>query len=268
VAVVTGASSGIGRELVRQLVRDRGMTVLATARRLERLESLATEFPEGRVVFLAGDIADAEFRRLLWERAEAFPEGVDLLVNNAGIGHYAEFADQEAEIVRRLFEVNVIAPFDLTQRAIRHMKARGGGQILQVSSVLGFFGIPYSATYVATKHAINGLVRSLQSELIGTGVRVWAACPTRTTSEFSQGALGDSGDAGRFPAGEPTDRVVRAIVRGLDGHRMFVYPSLKAHAIVLLAHLLPGPFNWIVSRWGRQHVAEALEAARGRSRAT
>ena len=72
-AVVTGASSGLGRELVRQLVRDRNMTVLATARRLDRLESLVEELPPWRVITLAGDIADPEFRRILWERALDLP---------------------------------------------------------------------------------------------------------------------------------------------------------------------------------------------------
>src|SRR5215207_3684800 len=76
-ALVTGASSGLGRELVRQLVHDRGMTVLATARRLDRLEALAAELPEGRVVVVDGDLADPDFRARLWERAEALPGGID-----------------------------------------------------------------------------------------------------------------------------------------------------------------------------------------------
>src|SRR5205814_7481727 len=82
-ALVTGASAGLGRELVRQLVRDRGMTVLATARRLDRLDALAAELPPGRVVVVAGDLADADFRARLWAQAETLPGGLDLLVNNA-----------------------------------------------------------------------------------------------------------------------------------------------------------------------------------------
>src|ERR1700733_9199771 len=89
-AVVTGASLGLGRELVRQLVRDRGMTVLATARRHDRVEALARELPEGRVIVETGDLTNPDFRAFLWERAESLPGGLDLLVNNAGLGHYAE----------------------------------------------------------------------------------------------------------------------------------------------------------------------------------
>src|SRR5438270_10137722 len=94
-ALVTGASSGLGRELVVQLARDRGMTVLATARRRDRLEELAASLPAGRVLVEPGDLADPAFRERLWARVETLPGGLDLLVNNAGLGHYAPLADQD-----------------------------------------------------------------------------------------------------------------------------------------------------------------------------
>ena len=189
-ALVTGASSGIGRELVRQLVMDRGMTVLATARRIDRLESLAAQLPPGRVHVLAGDLADPAFRDALWQKAQTLPGGLDLLVNNAGLGNYSELEVQDALAIRQIIEINLIALIDLTQKAISDMKQRGSGQILQISSVLGFIGLRDSAVYVASKHAVNGLVKSLAVELSGTGIRVWAACPGRTESEFRQVALG------------------------------------------------------------------------------
>jgi uncharacterized protein len=249
-AVVTGASSGLGRELARQLVLERGMTVLATARRLDRLEALASELPPGRLQVLAGDLADAEFRQRLWDQAEAMPGGVDLLVNNAGMGNYSDFTTQDSQAIRQIIELNIVALFDLSQKAARHMKARGSGQILEISSVLGFFGIRDSAVYAASKHAVNGLVKSLRYELHGTGVRVWAACPARTASEFRQVALADRGaEVGRLPVGEPTDKVVRAIVRGLDRRSAFVLPSWRAWLVTNLAYWLPGPFDWMCCRW-------------------
>jgi short-subunit dehydrogenase len=265
-ALVTGASSGIGRELVRQLVRDRGMKVLATARRRDRLDSLAAELPEGRVSVVDGDLADAEFRGRLWEEAESlFPEGIDLLVNNAGLGHYGPFESQDAESVRRLFDVNVIALCDLTARAIPHMKARGCGQILQISSVLGFLGIPDSAVYVSSKHAVNGLVKSLRYELRGTGVRLWAACPGPTESEFSQAAIHATERIdGHLPHRVPTDRVVRSIVRELDGRKAFLMPSADARWIVRLAHWLPVPFDAFMARWGPGHFRREHEELRRR----
>ncbi len=248
---MTGASAGLGRELVRQLVRDRGMIVLATARRLDRLEALADELPAGRVLIEPGDLADPEFRDRLWTRVESLPGGLDVLVNNAGLGQYTAFEDQGGEDIERIIEVNFLALADLTGRSIRHMKARGGGQIVEVSSVLGFIGMPYSAVYVASKHAVNGLVKSLRYELRGSGVKVWAACPGRTESEFSRVAIGAGDDPGALrgdlPRGESTARVVRGIVRGIDrgGGRFdgFVFPSLLAWTTVTLAQWLPRTFR-------------------------
>ncbi|WP_406696452.1 SDR family oxidoreductase [Singulisphaera sp. Ch08] len=265
-ALVTGASSGLGRELVRQLVLDRGMTVLATARRLDRLESLAQELPPGQVEILAGDLADPGFRDRLWERAEQFPGGVDLLVNNAGLGHYHEFADQDPKIIRQIIEVNLLALIDLTQKGVRSMRARGTGQILEISSVLGSIGLPYSAAYVASKHAVNGLVKSLRYELRGTGVRVWAACPGQTESEFFQVALGEGESRGPLPKGTSTEKVVRAIVRGIDRRKAFLIPSAAAWWTVTLAHWLPGPFDWLMARWSPRFFGAQIERARSGTR--
>jgi short-subunit dehydrogenase len=249
-AVVTGASSGLGRELARQFVMERGMTVLATSRRLDRLEALARELPPGKLQILAGDLTDPLFRSKLWEQAEALPGGVDLLVNNAGMGNYAELASQDPHLIRQIIELNVVALIDLTRRAACHMKERRAGQILQISSVLGMIGIRDSAVYVASKHAVNGLVKSLRYELWGTGVRVWAACPGRTESEFRRVALGERAvELGRLPRGEPTVEIVRAIVRGLDRRSSFLLPSWRAWLLVTLAHWLPAPYDWIMCRW-------------------
>ncbi len=261
-ALVTGASAGIGRELVRQLVLDRQMTVLATARRLDRLESLAAELPAGKVVVLAGSLEDADFRERLWSQATNLPGGLDLLINNAGFGEYHDFAEQDFATMRRIVEVNLLALLDLSQKAAFHMRARGTGQILQISSNLGFVGLPYSSVYVATKHAVNGLVKSLRYELYGSGVRVWAACPGRTESEFSRVALGEGGVRGPLPPGARTDRVARAILRGIDGRKVFLFPNALAWGPVLLAHLLPGPFDWIMTRWAPRHFRAEIERAR------
>jgi hypothetical protein len=263
-ALVTGASAGLGKEIVRQLVRDRGMTVLATARRHDRLEELAAELPSGRVIVVAGDLADPQFRARLWGQAESLPGGLDLLVNNAGLGNYAEFAEQDFAAVRQIIEVNLVALIDLSQRAARHMKARGEGQILQISSILGFIGIPYSAVYVATKHAVNGLVKCMRYELRGTRVRVWAACPGQTESEFARVAMGGASTTGPLPRGAPTAKVVRSILRGLDGKRAFLIPNFVAWAPVVAARWLPGPYDWFMSRWSPAYFRAEID--RGRSK--
>lgn len=262
-ALVTGASSGLGRELVRQLVLEHGMTVMATARRVDRLAELAAELPHGRVITVPGDLTDAAFRAELWHLAESLPGVIEVLVNNAGCGHYAEFVEQDPAAIRQILELNVIAVFDLTQKAARAMRARGRGQIVQISSVLGFVGMPYSAAYVASKHAVNGLVKCLRHELEGTGVRVWAACPGRTRSEFSDQALGAGPSLVRLPEGEPTERVVRGILHGLRSDRAFVFPTWTAWAGSKLADWCPPLFDRLIVWWAERHVGAALRARRG-----
>jgi short-subunit dehydrogenase len=247
--------------MVRQLVLEHEITVLATARRLDRLEQLASELPAGRVHVLAGDLLDAGFRERLWQHAIALPGGLDLLVNNAGAGQYSEFVDQDPAAIRLMIELNVMALLDLTQKAAGYMRERKSGQILQISSVLGFFGIPYSAVYAASKHAVNGLVKSLRYELRGTGVRIWAACPGRTQSEFSGTALGDRNEARRLPRGESTDRVVRAILRRLERSPAFLVPTWTAWAGLKLAAWAPGAFDWFIVRWAARHVGQAIVRA-------
>jgi uncharacterized protein len=246
VALVTGASAGLGREIVRQLVLEHGMVVLATARRLDRLESLQAELPEGSVGILDGDLADPDFRQRLWTWAETRSQRVDLLINNAGLGNYAEFAEQDFDTIRRIFEVNLFALMDLTQRAIIHMKARRAGQILQISSTVGSMGLPYAAAYVASKHAVNG-----------TGVRVWAACPGRFRTEFRSTALGE-GRTDHASQGEAVDKVARGILRGMRLRGGFLAPTLSARLIIAVAHWLPGPFEWFMMRWAPGHFAREI----------
>jgi uncharacterized protein len=257
VALVTGASAGLGREIVRQLVLEHGMVVLATARRLDRLESLQAELPAGSVAILDGDLADHEFRQRLWTWAEARSERVDLLVNNAGLGNYAEFAEQDFESIRRIFEVNLFALMDLTQRAINHMKPRRVGQILQISSTVGSMGLPYAAAYVASKHAVNGLVKTVRYELKGTDVRVWAACPGRFRTEFRSTALGE-GRTDHASQGEAVDKVARGILRGMRRRGGFLVPTRSARLIIAVAHWLPGPFEWFMMRWAPGHFAREI----------
>ena len=259
-ALATGASAGLGRELVRRLVLDRGLTVYATARRLDRLVALQSELPEGKVRVLDGDIADPDFRGRLWDWAEAGSGGIDLLINNAGVGHYADFAEQDFGEVRRIVEINVMALFDLTQRAIRAMRARGSGEIVEVSSVLGTFGIPYSAAYVASKHAVDGLVKSVRHELRGSGVRLWALRPGRFASEFRRASLGGR-CADEARPGEPVEAIARGLIRGLGGRRAFVTPTFLAWLTVAVPRWLPGPFDAFMARYGPRRFAREVDGA-------
>ena len=150
---------------------------------------------------------------------------------------------------------------DLTQRAVRHMRPGRSGQILQISSTVGSVGMPYAAAYVASKHAVNGLVKTLRYELKGSGVRVWAVCPGRIRTEFRTSALGE-GRVDHASQGEPVERVARGIVRGLDRRGGFLAPTATAQAILALERWLPGPFEWFMMRWAPGHFAREIGRTR------
>ncbi len=261
-AIVTGASAGIGRELVRQLARHPampGIRIIATARRGDRLDSLAAECPEGSVLPYVADITRPEQREslMIWA-CERFGT-LDLLVNNAGAGLYAEFEKTPAEAIRNLIALDVEAVFDLTARAIDWMKPAGKGQIVQVSSILGEVGLPYSAVYVAAKHAVNGMVKSVRYELAGTGVSVWAACPAQTVSEFR--AVAGSGRTSSIGRGaEPTERVVAGIVREIrrGGRRALYYPTWQPWAISYAAWGAPWLWDRAMRRYRKTAAREDL----------
>ncbi len=260
-ALVTGASAGIGREIARILVRERGMNVVATARRLDRLEQLRNELPEGTLFPIAGDLGDKAFRQRLWDESITHTSSIDVLINNAGIGLRGPFLDQSMLDIERLLNLNVVALIDLTQKAARHMSERKHGQIVQVSSIVGAFGVPYSAVYAASKHAVDGLVKSLRPELRGTGVRVWAARPGRTASEFYNLALGGNVAPEHIPPARSAEKVARAIVAGLDRNPAFLAPTIDAALLVGLCRWLPG-FESLMGRVAKHVFDKELAAAK------
>lgn len=254
-AVITGASSGIGWELVNQLTKHpalSGIRIVATARRGDRLAELVNSCPTGSVIPFQADLAKADDRARLWEFVNETLGTPDLLVNNAGLGTYGLFQDQGSEQINQIFRVDVEAVMDLTALALRPMIKRNSGQIVQISSILGEVGIPYSSTYVAAKHAVNGLVKSVRYELSGTGVKIWAACPGQTVSEFRQVA-GQGNATTRGRTAEPTSKVVAGIVNAIvRGHsRAFLYPTWRPWIIAHLVRLSPALWDLLMVRYGK-----------------
>ena len=185
-AVVTGASSGIGREFALQLAQ-LGHSVLLVARRLPELERVAAEIASrgGRAEVLVADLVTPGGVDSVIRRASNLGE-VELLVNNAGFGNYGPFLSQP--IARELDEIalNIGALVALTRALLPPMVARGRGQIINVASVLSFMPTPYLATYGATKAFVLNFSEALADELRGSGVRVLAACPGPARTEFAR----------------------------------------------------------------------------------
>src|SRR5215217_416579 len=181
VALVTGASTGIGEAAAHALV-GAGFTVYGTSRRAAAGEK------RGGVVFLPLDVTDdgsaAGVVREVLERSGR----IDVLVNNAGVGIAGAAEESSIEQARALFETNVFGSIRMTRAVLPHMREQGGGRIINVSSVLGLVPAPFMALYAATKHAIEGYSESLDHEVREHGVRVLLVEPGYTNTSFDTNA--------------------------------------------------------------------------------
>lgn len=239
-AVVTGASSGIGAEIARDLAA-RGHHVTLVARSVDRLEALAAELPAGADVVPA-DLADREARAALAERLLAGPRTVEVLVNNAGYStlgpvHASDPLDEMAMI-----EVDVVAVADLTSRLLPGMVARGRGAMLNVASTAAFQPLPGQAGYGAGKAFVLSYTQSLAGELRGTGVTATALCPGPVDTGFGERAGFSKQDAEEaLPAVMWVDaaEVARQGVAGLERGRLVVIPGVANRVAASIAHVAP-----------------------------
>jgi short-subunit dehydrogenase len=222
VAVVTGASSGIGTAYARAL-RANGQNVVLVARRVDRLEALARQLGgEPGAHTLALDLAVPGAGVRLRSELDARGLETDILVNNAGLGHSAAFSAQPLESVRAMLDVNVRALVELTHALLPGMVARGRGAIVNVASNAAFQPVPYMAVYAATKSFVLSFSEGLAEELRGSGVRVQALCPGITRTEFLDVAETHPGLlVTRMPM-MTAEQVVEASLRGLRHGRVRV----------------------------------------------
>ena len=220
-ALVTGASAGIGREIARILAADHDLVL--TARREADLRQLAAELAPATAHVLPFDLADPHAPQALVDAINSRGLTVDVLVNNAGFGDLGPFAEADLGKTLRMIQLNVTALTELTGLLLPGMAARGRGRILNVGSAAGFQPGPFMAVYYATKAYVNSFSEALTSELTGTGVTVTCLAPGPTRSEF---AARSGMDATRhFTVGSvaETRPVAEAGVRGmLRGKRMVV----------------------------------------------
>ena len=180
-ALVTGASSGIGAEMAR-LLGEAGVPTVVVARRGDRLRELADRFSGFEV--LEADLSKRKGQRAVAARASSNEEPVDLVVNNAGFGTSGQFHELDRQRLLDEVDVNVRALTAISHAASTAMAARGGGYLLNVSSVVSFQASPGLAVYAATKAYVTSLTEALHEELRPHGVHVTALCPGLTPTEF------------------------------------------------------------------------------------
>lgn len=210
------------------------MRLVLAARRIERLTEVADACGRDTLVVPADLTAPADRRRLV-DRAAAHWGRIDVLVNCAGIGLYAPFADTREEDLRALFEVTVFAAFALTQAVLRVMRPAGRGRIVHVASTGGLIAHSVNVcAYLAAKHAVVGMCRGLRRELDGTGISVQVACPHLTDTPFFEAGIGAAAmesEAGRLrPIMDSAEAVAEGIADGLSSERFVVFPTRRSRA--------------------------------------
>jgi short-subunit dehydrogenase len=221
-ALVTGASSGIGGAYARAL-RARGERLLLVARRADRLSELAHELGGDEwAVGLPLDLATPDAANRLKEQVDERGFAVDLLVNNAGLGHTAPFEQQSLEVLRAMIDVNMRAVVELTHVFLPGMRDRGRGRIVNVASNAAFQPVPFLTVYAATKAFVLSFTEGLAEELRGSGIRLQGLCPGLTATEFLEVAGTHRGlKVTRTPM-LTAEAVVEASLRGLERGRLRV----------------------------------------------
>jgi len=271
VAIVTGASSGIGAATARALAQQRAHVVLA-ARRQEQIAALAAELAGAyavRALAVPTDMSRPEEIAHLVDRTLAEFGRVDILVNNAGLGLQGDVADLAAADLRYLFDVNVFGAVQAMQAVIPPMRSQRSGVIVNISSILGKVVVPSlgmvgsSAGYTASKYALNAFSAAARMELRSAGIHVITVLPGVTASEFNHHFLvTDRGQprrvrrTGSLMGVVPAERVAARIVRAIARREREVYITLKDRLFVLAATAAPGLFEWAMGVMRGRRVGE------------
>lgn len=235
--LVTGASSGLGAEYVRQLAPRCGR-IIAVARRVDRLASLAAELASQRaqIIPLQADLGTLEGQARAVECIrQQGPLG--MLINNAGFGSFTAFIDGDTDQDLAMLRLHQDAVLLLTRAALPAMRDAGLGYIINVASVGAFLSMPGSAVYAASKAFLNSFSVSLQAEVARSGIRVQSCCPGFTHTEIHDALPMQGFDKSRTPQSlwMPADEVVRESLAQLDAGNVLLVPGRTNRAMVAAA---------------------------------
>jgi uncharacterized protein len=235
ISVVTGASSGLGRDIAK-LLCEKGSIVYVIARSKDKLLELQKECSkkEGNIKVISGDLTDKNFRKKLSEKIIKESKKVDYLINNAGYGKLSQFESETIEDIEGMYQLNSIATEHLVQLFLPFMKKRRKGKIINVASVVALSPPVYFTTYNATKYAVYGFSKTLRYELKNTGVSISVAFPSRMKTPFWEGAFKCKNLSGKNQGEckekwiKGTDgplKVARYIVKNLDKNKFYFLPD-------------------------------------------
>ncbi len=251
VAIVTGSSSGIGEATARGLAA-RGASVVIAARNVEKLEVLKRNISAagGRALVVETDVAERGSVEAMVDKAVSEFGGLDVLVNNAGLGLSGRVTELRAEDLRYVFEVNVIGALNCIQMALPHMER--GGRIINVSSVVGRHAIPKVGGYCASKFALNALSDALRVEISGRGITVTSVYPGTTRTSFRDNSRRTKDEKrGWRPKGVTPGTVAEKIARAAEKGPRDVYVSLMDRLFIAGTTLLPGTTDLVLRSWAK-----------------
>lgn len=259
--VLTGASSGIGWYVASELVRA-GAYVVVSSRRLDRLEQLRQSFgnPRKRLIAVPGDVAECSHRKDLIRTAVEQLGGIDILINNAGVGAIGNFEQATPERLRRIFEVDFFAAAELTRLALPHLHSGKQPAVCIVSSVLGHRAVPGKSEYCAAKFALRGWAESLRIELRPSGIDVISISPSTTRSEFFGSLIESEGQSESLDGNRTLDsrtafgtqsaeQVAGSILQAIRQRRRDLILSPGGKALVWLSRLAPQLMDSLLLRY-------------------
>jgi short-subunit dehydrogenase len=249
--IVTGASSGIGRAVTLELARQ-GAKLLATARREDRLRQLAEEVVaiNGRIETVSGDITDPQIRQQVIDAAQLHYGGLDILINNAGVGAMGLFEDADPQRVRRIFEVNVFALVEMTRLALPLLKKGVKPMVVNVSSILGHCGAPHNSEYCASKFAVQGFSDSIRAEFVRHGIDVLVVSPGTTETEFFDRVIEKTAEP-NWPKHKSvsSEYVAREMVKAMRTGRHEIIPYGPGKILCWLNRLSPALMDRLMARY-------------------
>ncbi|HXW05744.1 MAG TPA: SDR family oxidoreductase [Vicinamibacterales bacterium] len=254
VAVITGASSGIGLATAEQLARE-GIAVVLGARRADRLTAAVERIrgAGGRAEALAMDVTREADVMALVDRAVTVFGGLQIMICNAGFGYYGTVEETPPDVMHRMMDVNFMGSYYGARAALPIFRRQQHGHLLFVSSIVGRRGIAQMSGYSATKAAQAGFAESLRAEFTGSAIHVSVVFPVSTETEFREAMQRDYGHvvAGLGPK-QPSQRVAAAIAACIRRPRPEVYPHAKSRALAILNVMAPAATDRLVRRYGRR----------------
>ena len=248
--ILTGATGGIGRATAEALVRA-GARVALAARNTDRLDELAKSLRAagGEVVVVPTDVTRAEDRKRLVETVVAEFGGLDLLVNNAGIGSWGHFSTSTEDIARRVMEVNFFAPIELTRLAMPHLTDGNDSCIVNVTSMCGRKGMPAWSEYSASKFALVGMSEGWRTEFARFDVEVLTIVPGMTDSGFRENWIRTEGKADlRFEKGMTPADVAAGILKAIQTNKTETVLGSEARRLLRFNRYFPRLTNWLIAR--------------------